>query len=756
MSKRWNNSRFNFLAAVLLALAICFVAAQAAQAERAPWLIDSSPWNTADTGWFNNNSGESYDPYVISTANELAGLAKLVDEGNTFKYRYFVLANDIDLGGREWFPIGSFNEYNGNHFRAFSATFDGRGHKIYGLNVKSGRYGNLFGYIEDAAAVKNLVVEGRAAGSGTASDGAAILTAWLDGRVENCVISGDITRGPTIGDRFFGGIVASLTSSGKLINIITFGSVDSPSSTSYAGGLVGYTRGGPARIENCSVNVSSLKAAMDAGGLAGSNIGFVEDIYNNVAIVESMRATYIGGVAGLAYANIGMNNYWLKEPSNDEQPVHAGSFGGGVGTEGARATIAELPVVSVCPLKPVALTVGSPISLTAELYPQGGKRDGLTFEWKSSRSSVLSVSGSGDTATVTGVAEGKATLTLTMKNASWSGQGSVSVSCPVTVGTPATTEQPPSAPTSLSATPGDRRASISWSEPVSPGSSQITGYEVSSGTGEWVLLAASVRSYEFTGLYNDREYEFAARAVNDAGPGAVAMVRETPVGPVPTVKSNQALPASDSGMKAYAAAALGIDASRLTEDREGQLVFDSFEIQNTAREAWLAEGMEVDREVVFPLVYDAAGAAGDLAEFTFFLQGSLLMADRPENVLVMKIFGNDLGSAARFGYVSNTGDRRDGTFTVMKDGAVYSGEIEPNADYTLVAFVQDNGASGFDLDPAPQIVFDPLRIGGGRAGNVSPAVESSSGGGCSALGFPAILAAGAFLALCVRGVKRKP
>lgn len=117
---------------------------------------------TADTSWYNDTDTE----FVLTTAAELAGLAKLVNEGNDFAGKIVKLGDDIDLhvmGEDEpvsFRPIGDKT--------AFAGTFDGDGKTIYNLyqsgwafGYEWGKYGSLglFGELEDAT-VKNLTISG--------------------------------------------------------------------------------------------------------------------------------------------------------------------------------------------------------------------------------------------------------------------------------------------------------------------------------------------------------------------------------------------------------------------------------------------------------------------------------------------------------------------------------------------------------------------------------------------------------------------
>ena len=87
---------------------------------------------------------------------------------------------------------------------------------------------------------------------------------------------------------------------------------------------------------------------------------------------------------------------------------------------------------------------------------------------------------------------------------------------------------PPGAPSSVSATPGDAQAAISWSVPASIGDSAITGYNVyNNGT---LVTNTQSTSYTITGLSNGITNYVVINATNDAGEGsASSRVYYTPV-----------------------------------------------------------------------------------------------------------------------------------------------------------------------------------------------------------------------------------
>ena len=129
------------------------------------WGLIAEPWDgTADTSWYNDTDSE----FVITTPAQLAGFAKLVDDGNTFEGKTVKLGKDIDLyclpeGATElksFDPIGDDSP--------FAGTFDGQGFAVENLyqsgwafGYEWGSYGSigLFGELENAT-VKNLTIRG--------------------------------------------------------------------------------------------------------------------------------------------------------------------------------------------------------------------------------------------------------------------------------------------------------------------------------------------------------------------------------------------------------------------------------------------------------------------------------------------------------------------------------------------------------------------------------------------------------------------
>lgn len=101
--------------------------------------------------WYDDESSI----YFIKNDNELAGLAYLVNTGNTFEGKTIKLVSNMDISKYNWVPIGKDEDY------PFKGFFDGQGYTISGLNfslTSEDMYNYaLFGYTSEAI-IKNLNV----------------------------------------------------------------------------------------------------------------------------------------------------------------------------------------------------------------------------------------------------------------------------------------------------------------------------------------------------------------------------------------------------------------------------------------------------------------------------------------------------------------------------------------------------------------------------------------------------------------------
>jgi hypothetical protein len=118
--------------------------------------------------------------------------------------------------------------------------------------------------------------------------------------------------------------------------------------------------------------------------------------------------------------------------------------------------------------------------------------------------------------TITGLTNGvKYTFTVAARNANGTGLWSAAMT-PITVGAP----KAPTAPTALSAVPGNGQAVLSWAAPADNGSASVTRYLVTpfvAGVAEPVRTFDSATTQVVTRLTNGKTYRFTVKAENAAG-----------------------------------------------------------------------------------------------------------------------------------------------------------------------------------------------------------------------------------------------
>ncbi len=118
---------------------------------------------SADTSWYNDIDTE----FTLTTAEQLAGLAKLVDGGNTFEGKTVNLGKNIDLYAEDDAEEKiSFDPIGYGYDIVFKGTFDGQGHTIsnlyqngWALGYSYGTQGGgLFASVVDAT-IKNVNID---------------------------------------------------------------------------------------------------------------------------------------------------------------------------------------------------------------------------------------------------------------------------------------------------------------------------------------------------------------------------------------------------------------------------------------------------------------------------------------------------------------------------------------------------------------------------------------------------------------------
>ena len=237
---------------------------------------------------------ESNGSYTVYNADGLLNVAELVNGGKTDIN--ITLDKNIDLTGKGWTPIGtSFdNSYKG--------TFDGGGHTITGLAVTTNdQFVGLFGYLNRAGMVKNVVMEGIQITSNHmfGCTGGVVGYSW--GTIENCSVSGSVS-----GTDCVGGVVGSQ----KAGSIIGSSSSATVKGTHYVGGVAGEKWGSMTACYatgNVTLEIASQKNNF-GGGVVGLNGGSrVLACYATGNVTSTGSSTgnvHIGGLFGDSYTTV--------------------------------------------------------------------------------------------------------------------------------------------------------------------------------------------------------------------------------------------------------------------------------------------------------------------------------------------------------------------------------------------------------------------------------------------------------------------
>lgn len=321
----------------------------------------------ADTSWYVGH--EDATEYHIATVEELAGLAKLINEQDNsvmFEGKTVYLDNDLDLAGYEWISIGNgLNQgKDPDGYYSFCGTFDGQGHVISNLYSHDSLLDNDDNFIPDSnlatphgrdvyktglfgsvyeGTIKNLGVENADIWidpNDVSTYGEGILVDFLeDSTVENCWTTGSITGGKYF-EKFIGGIVGTILGncnvSGCYSKATITGNYDGSGYTDpngakpmdnydSLGGIVGGMISGNVTISDCwfdgEIAVNSIQAAV--GGIAGYIDGEVKNCLvattdiGKDSIEEETNTCWVGYLGNGTVAN----NYWYTDDRYEATPL---------------------------------------------------------------------------------------------------------------------------------------------------------------------------------------------------------------------------------------------------------------------------------------------------------------------------------------------------------------------------------------------------------------------------------------------------
>lgn len=219
----------------------------------------------------------------------------------------------------------------------FAGTFEGGGHTITGVSITtSGSSQGFFRYLTDTAAVRDLHIQGHVLPQGSQEDVGALVGSNA-GTITGCSFNGDVAganrvgglagtnqvsgiieesqvSGSTQGHHYVGGIagqnygtIRNCTNHAKInvtasqnsieleeMTIDTLRNSESVNTVTDVGGIAGGSTGVIRGCENRS-DVGYLHMGYNIGGIAGSQMGYIEDSTNYGAIYGRKE---VGGIVG--------------------------------------------------------------------------------------------------------------------------------------------------------------------------------------------------------------------------------------------------------------------------------------------------------------------------------------------------------------------------------------------------------------------------------------------------------------------------
>ena len=354
----------------LYACALCAVISVSAFGQQSLWNAD------ANTKWYTGDSKS----YTISSAADLAGFAKLVNDGTySFSGDTIRLGADIDLSAHMWVPVGKGDS-------TFKGCFDGGGYKIKGLKINGDNY-SVIGFFSSIVANyrDNIVLKNITLSSENDSElyvgnmpqtpayriGALAGFVEVNNRgkilIEKCVNEISISGRESLSYASLGGLIGFISSDTKncidIVGCINRGDLTGSTqfSSFYIGGLIGscdfvydsYEDDMRVMIDNCH-NYGVVAGVGTGGSYIGGLIGFNRSasLYrcSNQGEVTNSRISAISCTGGLIGNYDGGNGTYISNCYNSGDITGGGESssrtGGLVGAAGG--SFSEIRSISNC------------------------------------------------------------------------------------------------------------------------------------------------------------------------------------------------------------------------------------------------------------------------------------------------------------------------------------------------------------------------------------------------------------------------
>ena len=277
-------------------------------------------WDGSVAESFAGGKGTKDDPYQIATGSQLAYFAKRVNAeeyGEKYVDTYFELTEDIDLGGKEWTPVGETVAdliMGGHEYFVFSGNFDGNGYTIKNLTIGTetspysgdvcGLFGATSGTIEDVVLENvsiNYVGGNHSSGYGFRMGGA--LVGYSMGDIVNCTVIGlDMKAGSDgsyVALNSIGGLVGIQDGGTTVSHSRVSGKIEESTKKGNVGGFVGtLAKGSSAKY--CGADVSVEVTGNGRGIAVGGFVGIGNGVTTDETLIENCYAT--GNITGAEYA----------------------------------------------------------------------------------------------------------------------------------------------------------------------------------------------------------------------------------------------------------------------------------------------------------------------------------------------------------------------------------------------------------------------------------------------------------------------
>lgn len=274
-----------------------------------PTLTEKQTWTgVSNTSWYNAQKTS----FFLTAPEDLAGLAELVNGGNSFDGKDIYLLVDMDMANETWIPIGATEQ------NAFKGNLYGNGVTISNLNLQpysTSPYVGLFGVTHGE--VKDLVLEGNCTMESDANHilNVGTFCAMNYGQINGCrnrvVLNVEMSSSSESETMIYlGGIVS--VNKGSISDCDNYAELKAVNENTrekdyiHLGGICAANSGTVSNCENVS-NLTAVNGVVRAGGIAGLSSGEKVSVsvsvsaslnYGDVVVSASHNEGYSGGIVG--------------------------------------------------------------------------------------------------------------------------------------------------------------------------------------------------------------------------------------------------------------------------------------------------------------------------------------------------------------------------------------------------------------------------------------------------------------------------